>query len=291
MKVVLQFLSLSLAVSSVSAQCSLCPSSSNITDVNATLLPGRETCGDIEMNLMNVSNDECLASLSAANANFDYTAFCCDGVGISNIECPICENTEFDGSVVPIKSVNPQNLNCDGILEISSHVVDGDSADCEAMTSFSNQGCCVPKTAGCAVCSDNSTMLAANRVIPGTTYTCAALNEVLASQTDQASCTATLAPFTDYDLAAYCRCTGTTAPKSCTACENGYKDPNAPVAGTGGIKCSEFEAVADYVLSGCSNWQECCNGTPDGTTAPASASALSLVFAAIVGVLAVLAQA
>jgi hypothetical protein len=287
MKIILKFLALSVAVSSVSAKCPLCPDGAKVADASLLLIPNGETCGDVEDSIKDVSGGKCDAALAEAVSEFDFAFFCCDAVTTTTVECPICEGADFDPLVVPSEEVNPQQLTCEGIKMIADLTKGSDSFTCQQMQVFADQGCCVPRPAGCSVCPSGSTMGSGNLIMPGGSITCAAFDVELGSQTSEESCTTTLSPYTDYDIAAYCGCTGVAAPATCEGCAAGITGANALVSGTGGQKCSEFEDLADFVVSGCSNWQECCASE---VTPQSAAAGISLVMASVVGVLGLVAS-
>jgi hypothetical protein len=288
MKIVLNLLAWSVMAVSVSGQCSLCPGgATSISNVNAQLHALAESCGVLEAGV-SASSTNCNAVVDAVNVEFDFTSFCCSDAGVANIECAFCEGGAFDPTKVLSVETNPQGLTCEeakGITDFTRN-----SETCRQIL-VSTEGCC---EAACSVCPTGSTMSDGNRLLPGQSLTCGDFDVELGTITAEDTCTAQLAPFADYDLAAYCGCTGVPSPSNCDFCEFGLDDRNAIVADTGGFTCSQFERLADFIKSPgvCDTWQECCSGRPANTdiTIASSANGLSLVLATLVGMAALVTQ-
>jgi hypothetical protein len=288
MKIGLNLLAWSVMAVSVSGQCSLCPGgATSISNVNAQLHDLADSCGVIEAGV-SASSTNCNAVVSAVNVEFDFTSFCCSDTGVANIECAFCEGGSFDATKVLSIETNPQGLTCEEAKGITDYT--RNSETCRQIL-VSTAECC---EASCALCPTGSTMSDGNRLLPGQSVTCGDFDVELGAITAEDTCTAKLVPFADYDLEAYCGCTGVPNPNNCDFCEFGLEDRNAIVADTGGFTCSQFERLADFIKSPgvCDTWQECCSGRPANTdiTIASSANGLSLVLATLVGMAALVTQ-
>lgn len=272
---------------SVSGQCSLCPGgATSISNVNAQLHGLADTCGVIEAKVA-ASSTNCASVVAAENVEFDFTSYCCSDSGAANIECAFCAGGAFDPTKVVSAETNPQGLTCEEAKEILDFTKSGESC---RLIQLSVDDCCEP---ACSVCPAGSTMSNGSRLLPGQSQSCGDFDVALGAIVSEATCTAQLAPFADYDLAAYCGCTGSPSPSNCDFCTDGLTDRTAVVEDTGGLTCSQFERLADYIKSPgvCTTWQECCSPAPtNGPITTASANGLSLVLASVVGIAALLVQ-
>lgn len=277
MKLILNLVVSALMAVGVAGQCSLCPGGSDsITDVNAQLIATVDSCGVIEARLNGVSNANCVAARAEENTEFDQTAFCCSDATVSNVECLFCGGGSFDPERVLGPETNPNGFTCAEAKTIVDYTKDSSSVTCRSLLNI-NAGCC---QASCSICPQGSTMTNGARLLPGQTLTCGDLDVALGLAATEEACTAQLQAFADYDLAAYCECSGSPSPRTCDFCEFGIADRTAVVPETGGLTCSQFERLADYIKSDgvCSDWQGCCNGPP-GTIAPASSSTKAMFVA------------
>eukprot|EP00980_Cylindrotheca_fusiformis_P017766 scaffold5605_cov128-Cylindrotheca_fusiformis.AAC.7 len=272
----------------VSGQCSLCPGGASfISNPNAQIHGLSDSCGVVEA-VVAESSSNCNNVVASSNAEFDYTGFCCSDSGAATVGCQFCGGDTFDPNLVLGVDINPQRLTCQEAKGITDYAK-ADTFTCQQLLTI-NEGCCKPS---CTVCPEGSTMTDGNRLLPGQSITCGNFDVQLGNLNSDSQCTAQLAPFADYDLAAYCGCTGSPAPSNCDFCEDGLEDRTAVVPNTNGLQCSAFERLADFIKSPgvCSTWQECCSDPPSsGPITRSSASGLSMSFAALVTVAALLAQ-
>lgn len=287
MKTSFSILSIALLVSQVAGQCSLCPGGSrSISDIRAELVKGGPTCGDIDDKVRTEGTDDnlCTSAKDDVNSEFDYSKFCCSDVTINNIQCSFCNGRAFDVNRILPADTNPQGLTCGEAKSMADVTKDKDSFTCQQILA-ANAGCCEPS---CSICPLGSTLENGSRVLPGQeTLTCEAFNLELDSSATTTECTAKKAPFTDYDLASYCGCSGQNPPNRCNygeECPNGIADRSQVVEGAFGLTCGQFERLSDYIRTTavCDKWAECCRS--DGTVAPASgaldsrASKLATIF-------------
>lgn len=262
MKTSFSILPIALLATQVAGQCSICPGGpSSISDIRATLVKDGLTCGEVDDKVAAMGTDDlaCKSAKEDVNSEFNYAQFCCDDVRISNIACTMCEGKDFDLNRILPADTNPQGLTCGGIKAMADVTVGKDSFTCQNILA-SGAGCC---DASCSVCPLGSSLGDPTRVLPGQeTLTCDQFNLDLQATSTTTECTAMKAPYTDFDLASFCGCSGSRVPNICDYtqnCADGIADRSKVVSGST-LTCGNFERVADHIRSRgtCDNWKACC---------------------------------
>jgi hypothetical protein len=227
------------------------------------LVKGGPSCGDIDDKVLvegGTDDISCTAAKDDVNSEFDYSKFCCSDVTINNIQCILCDGRNFDFNRILPADTNPQGLSCGEAKDMADVTVGQDSFTCKQILA-ANAGCC---DESCSICPLGSTLENGSRVLPGQdTLTCAVFNLELGTSENTSECNAKKAPFTDYDLAAYCGCSGENPPETCDyaqECPDGIADRSKVVEGAFGLTCGQFERLADFIRTGsvCNRWKECC---------------------------------
>ena len=265
MKIVLNFIAFALAIGSASGQCSLCPSGSgSIEDADYKIHDLADSCGDIDARLAGVDDGDCEAELLSTNFEFDYSAACCSDVSVESISCGLCPEGQW--VINPMVTVPNRTLTCGEVEKMAGFVSDGDSFTCKQFRAVGSESCCGTSyySGQCQVCPPFASLVSGAKQIPGLGLTCQQLDQSLNILPEE-NCTEVKvqAEFLNYDIQAFCGCTGVTPASTCQFCRGKFTNQDTEVAGSGGALCADFERLESFIKpDSCSTYKDACCEMP-----------------------------
>ena len=148
-------------------------------------------------------------------------------------------------------------------------IVEIDGSTCTCESSSVNLVCQsnptespVPST--CTICPPQASMVSGSRIIPGSDMTCEEYNNEL-MMVGEDNCTSVKSEITNvnYDVQAFCGCTGVTPANTCRFCNGQLKDPDTEIDGSGGAVCADYERLENFIYpNSCSTYKDACCEMP-----------------------------
>jgi hypothetical protein len=256
----------------VDRECGLCaPGSVGTPDLPVPFF-GSATCASIDSDLSFFPASSCSGFQEQVNSLFDVAAWCgCDGANPPDF-CSFCDDEE--AMVHPDSEIaGSGGLTCTTAANLARFVTD--PTVCSIEFAALSRGCCQSEDR-CSICPDGSSVGLPERPYifseePVTCFDFEFQIRFLAPQECE-----TFNDAIPIDMASWCGCEGSTSPKACSLCPDGYvvANENVEIPDSNGLTCGLAAELAEYVVDQqfCDEsvsviGSECCKPAPP-TSAP-----------------------